>query len=37
LGAKIDGLMQSRQVKREMEEDLAMGQQALREREQLQS
>ena len=37
LGGKIDGLMQSRQVKREMEEDLAMGQQALREREQLQS
>ena len=37
LGSKIDGLMQSRQVKREMEEDLAMGQQALREREQLQS
>jgi S-DNA-T family DNA segregation ATPase FtsK/SpoIIIE len=37
LGAKLDGLMQSRQVKREMEEDLAMGQQALREREQLQS
>jgi S-DNA-T family DNA segregation ATPase FtsK/SpoIIIE len=37
LGAKIDGLMQSRQDKREMEEDLAMGQQALREREQLQS
>ena len=37
LGAKIDSLMQSRQEKREMEEDLAMGQQALREREQLQS
>ena len=37
LGAKIDALMQSRQEKREMEEDLAMGQQALREREQLQS
>ena len=37
LGAKLDSLMQSRQVKREMEEDLAMGQQALREREQLQS
>ncbi len=37
LGAKLDGLMQSRQVKREMEEDLAMGQQALREREQLQA
>ncbi|MSP34434.1 MAG: DNA translocase FtsK [Limnohabitans sp.] len=37
LGGKIDGLMQSRQVKREMKEDFAMGQQALREREQLQS
>ncbi len=37
LGGKIDGLMQSRQVKREMAEDLAMGQQALREREQLQA
>jgi S-DNA-T family DNA segregation ATPase FtsK/SpoIIIE len=37
LGSKIDGLMQSRQEKREMEEDLALGQQALREREQLQS
>jgi S-DNA-T family DNA segregation ATPase FtsK/SpoIIIE len=37
LGSKIDDLMQSRQVKREMAEDLAMGQQALKEREQLQS
>ena len=37
LGSKIDGLMQSRQEKREMQEDFALGQQALREREQLQS
>ncbi len=37
MGSKIDDLMQSRQVKREMAEDLAMGQQALKEREQLQS
>ncbi|MFN5096913.1 DNA translocase FtsK [Limnohabitans sp.] len=33
LGARIDGLIQSRQVKREIEEDLALGQRALRERE----
>ena len=37
LGSKIDGLMQSRQEKREMQEDFALGQQALREREQLQA
>jgi DNA segregation ATPase FtsK/SpoIIIE, S-DNA-T family len=34
IGARIDGLIQSRHVKREIEEDLALGQQALREREQ---
>ena len=34
VGARIDGLIQSRHVKREIEEDLALGQQALREREQ---
>ena len=34
LGSRIDGLLRSRHVKREIEEDLAMGQQALREREQ---
>jgi S-DNA-T family DNA segregation ATPase FtsK/SpoIIIE len=33
MGARIDGLIQSRQVKREIEEDLALGQRALRERE----
>jgi len=33
LGSRIDGLIQSRHVKREIEEDLALGQQALRERE----
>jgi S-DNA-T family DNA segregation ATPase FtsK/SpoIIIE len=34
VGAHIDGLIRSRHVKREIQEDLAMGQQALREREQ---
>ncbi|MBP8150484.1 MAG: DNA translocase FtsK 4TM domain-containing protein, partial [Limnohabitans sp.] len=34
LGQRIDNLIQSRHVKREMQEDLALGQQALREREQ---
>jgi len=34
LGRRMDGLIQSRHVKREIEEDLALGQQALREREQ---
>jgi S-DNA-T family DNA segregation ATPase FtsK/SpoIIIE len=34
IGARIDGLIQSRHVKREIEEDLALGQKALREREQ---
>ena len=33
VGARIDGLIRSRHVKREIEEDLAVGQQALRERE----
>ncbi|MBM3397067.1 MAG: DNA translocase FtsK [Betaproteobacteria bacterium] len=33
LGARIDGLIQSRHVKREIQEDLALGQRALRERE----
>jgi S-DNA-T family DNA segregation ATPase FtsK/SpoIIIE len=33
LGARIDGLIQSRHVKREIQEDLAVGQRALRERE----
>ena len=33
VGSRIDGLIRSRHVKREIEEDLAMGQQALRERE----
>jgi len=35
VGARIDALIQSRHVKREIQEDLAMGQQALRERERL--
>ena len=34
LGARIDALIRSRHEKREIEEDLALGQQALREREQ---
>ena len=34
IGARIDGLIQSRHVKREIQEDLALGQKALREREQ---
>ncbi len=34
IGARIDGLIQSRHVQREIETDLALGQQALREREQ---
>ncbi len=34
VGAKIDGLLMSRQVKREIQEDFALGQQALKEREQ---
>jgi S-DNA-T family DNA segregation ATPase FtsK/SpoIIIE len=34
IGARIDGLIRSRHEKREIEEDLALGQQALREREQ---
>jgi DNA segregation ATPase FtsK/SpoIIIE, S-DNA-T family len=34
VGSRIDGLIRSRHVKREMEEDMALGQQALREREQ---
>ncbi|PIT75560.1 DNA translocase FtsK [Limnohabitans sp. G3-2] len=34
VGSRIDGLIRSRHVKREIEEDWAMGQQALREREQ---
>jgi DNA segregation ATPase FtsK/SpoIIIE, S-DNA-T family len=33
VGSRIDGLIRSRHVKREIEEDMAMGQQALRERE----
>jgi S-DNA-T family DNA segregation ATPase FtsK/SpoIIIE len=33
VGARIDGLIQSRHVQREIQEDLALGQQALRERE----
>ena len=37
LGARIDGLIQSRHVKREIQEDLALGQRALREREKSQS
>ncbi|MBD8051583.1 DNA translocase FtsK [Limnohabitans radicicola] len=37
IGGRIDGLIRSRHVKREIEEDLAMGQQALREREQSQT
>ena len=32
VGARMDALIQSRHVKREIEEDLALGQQALRER-----
>ena len=34
IGERIDGLIQSRHVKREIEEDMALGQQALRERQQ---
>ena len=34
LGARIDGLIQSRQEKREIQEDFALGQKALRERQQ---
>lgn len=34
VGARMDALIQSRHVKREIQEDLALGQQALREREQ---
>ena len=34
LGARIDGLIRSRHEKREIEEDLALGQKALRERQQ---
>jgi DNA segregation ATPase FtsK/SpoIIIE, S-DNA-T family len=34
LGGRIDGLIQSRHDKREMAQDMALGQQALREREQ---
>jgi DNA segregation ATPase FtsK/SpoIIIE, S-DNA-T family len=34
LGRRMDGLIQSRHVQREIQEDLALGQQALREREQ---
>ncbi|WP_090045232.1 DNA translocase FtsK [Limnohabitans sp. 2KL-27] len=34
IGARIDGLIQSRHEKREIQEDLALGQKALREREQ---
>ena len=34
VGAQIDGLIQSRHEKREIQEDLALGQQALRERQQ---
>ncbi|OYU13682.1 MAG: cell division protein FtsK [Comamonadaceae bacterium PBBC1] len=34
IGRWLDGLVQSRHVKRELQEDLALGQQALREREQ---
>ena len=34
VGARLDALIQSRHVKREIQEDLALGQQALREREQ---
>jgi S-DNA-T family DNA segregation ATPase FtsK/SpoIIIE len=34
VGSRIDGLIRSRHVKREIEEDLALGQKALREREQ---
>jgi S-DNA-T family DNA segregation ATPase FtsK/SpoIIIE len=33
VGARIDGLIRSRHVKREIQEDLALGQKALRERE----
>jgi S-DNA-T family DNA segregation ATPase FtsK/SpoIIIE len=33
LGSRIDGLIQSRHVKREIQEDMALGQRALRERE----
>ena len=34
IGARLDALIQSRQEKREIEEDMALGQQALRERQQ---
>jgi S-DNA-T family DNA segregation ATPase FtsK/SpoIIIE len=34
VGSRIDGLIRSRHVKREIQEDLALGQKALREREQ---
>jgi S-DNA-T family DNA segregation ATPase FtsK/SpoIIIE len=34
MGAQLDALIQSRHEKREIEEDLALGQQALRERQQ---
>jgi DNA segregation ATPase FtsK/SpoIIIE, S-DNA-T family len=34
IGARMDGLIQRHQVKREIEEDMALGQRALREREQ---
>ncbi|PUE47485.1 cell division protein FtsK [Limnohabitans sp. 2KL-1] len=34
IGARLDALIQSRHEKREIEEDMALGQQALREREQ---
>ena len=37
IGGRIDDLIRSRHVKREIEEDLAMGQQALRERAQSQT
>ena len=37
IGGRIDDLIRSQHVKREIEEDLAMGQQALREREQSQT
>jgi DNA segregation ATPase FtsK/SpoIIIE, S-DNA-T family len=37
IGGRIDDLIRSRHVQREIEEDLAMGQQALREREQSQT
>jgi len=37
LGRKLDALVHSRQAQREIDEDFALGQQALKEREQLQS